>query len=238
VSALTIQLLQTTAPRVRRSYWHKTFLTIADRLEKVHGVPSLGNVEDPTWEVFYILLSSKTAEIQYKRAFRALRDKFGKLRLLSEATDESILDCIKGGGFGPKRSRRIRLIAKRLLRELGSRPSQKLRNLTAKDCFNYLKTLPGIGSKSALCVMMYSLHFDVFPVDVNIHRVAERLGALKAGLRTDQAQKLLPHLVPDGVCKRLHITMVLQGRTTCVRQLPRCESCQIRDLCPTGKRRS
>jgi len=106
-----------------------------------------------------------------------------------------------------------------------------------KECYDYLISLPGMGPKSALCVMMYSLEADVFPVDVNVQRVGTRLGALKQGLSSKKAQKLMPPLIADGVCRKLHVTMLIHGRVICRKNNPLCGRCMISDLCRTGRRK-
>jgi len=78
---------------------------------------------------------------------------------------------------------------------------------------------------------------DVFPVDVNVIRIAVRLGAIPKELDHTQSQKALARVVPDGVCKELHIALVVQGRKVCVPGVPKCGSCSLADLCPTGRKR-
>lgn len=236
MSSLTAKLVRRKNPPRRKKTWEKKFTYICNTLEKIYGVPSLGNVKDPAWEIFYILLSAKTAEIQYQRAFRILKKNFPKLDNLASARPKKIHSIIKDCGFGPRRVKNILCISRRFLKELGPYPSRKIRKMTAEKCYSFLNSLPGIGPKSALCVMMYSLDYDVFPVDVNVHRVAERLGALNSGVSTRQAQKILPALVPDGISKKLHVTMLIHGRKKCLHKNPSCNVCEIRECCLTSKK--
>jgi endonuclease III len=107
--------------------------------------------------------------------------------------------------------------------------------MTAQEVYSYLTALPGVGPKSALCVMMCSLNFDVFPVDVNVSRIAVRMGA--SARQHYHYQALIPPLVPEGRSKRLHVGLVVHGRTVCFPRTPRCDGCLIRDLCKYGRRR-
>ena len=131
--------------------------------------------------------------------------------------------------------RQVVATAKRLVTDFGPRPQSKLRKLSTEECFEYLSKLPGLGPKSSFCVMMYSLDFDVFPVDVNVQRIAERLGAISPGLKHYQAQKFLPILIPDGCGRDLHVAMVAHGRAVCVPHRPNCGVCVLVDLCCTGR---
>lgn len=84
--------------RVRGSRrWPQRFNIIADRLVKVYGVPSLGNFADPVEEVFYIVLSARTTDAQYRRTHAALRKKFRSLQALAAAPVDEIVPCIVGG---------------------------------------------------------------------------------------------------------------------------------------------
>ena len=108
--------------------------------------------------------------------------------------------------------------------------------MTAQQAYAFLMGLPGIGSKSALCVLMSSLNFDVFPVDVNVSRIAVRLGMVWSGLNHYEYQKLIPRLVPDGRSSELHVGMVVHGRSVCLPSHPICRACPIRDFCKFGQR--
>lgn len=107
--------------------------------------------------------------------------------------------------------------------------------MSAQEAFDFLTHLPGMGPKSAFCVMMYSLKVDVFPVDVNVQRIAERMGAIPHRLKHYQAQKRLPSLIPAGRSRELHIAMVAHGREVCLPRNPKCGECCIRDLCRQGR---
>jgi endonuclease III len=199
-------------------------------------MPSLGNFRDPIDEILYIVLSAKTTDAQYRKTHASLRAAFPTLHDLADARIHAILSCIVGGGLANKRAGQLKRLAARLLYDLGPAPAARLRAMSAEEAYSYMTGLPGMGPKSALCVMMYSLDFDVLPVDANVARVASRLGALPHGLKHYQAQQRLPALVPEGRSKELHIGLVLHGRTVCLARMPLCQSCRLQDLCRFGKK--
>ncbi len=237
MSDLTIELVPASKVPRRRNHWRQIFETVAGRLLAAYGVPSLGNFRDPIREIFYIVLSARTTDSQYRKTNRALRSRFPSLPALSEAAVAEILPCIAKGGLANKRAGQVKRIAKALRTELGDRPAHRLRQMSSREAFDFLNGLPGMGPKSALCVMMFSLDHDAFPVDVNVQRVACRLGALPPGLKHWQAQQRLPALVPPGRSKELHIGLVVHGRKVCLPRKPRCETCVLLDLCAFGKKR-
>jgi endonuclease III len=137
--------------------------------------------------------------------------------------------------LGKKRALQLKAIASRLRIDLGNSPAKRLRTLSAEDAYQYLRTLPGVGPKSALCVMMYSLDFDVFPVDVHARRIFERIGLARGRLKHYQAQEQFPGFVPEGMSKELHVALILHGRKICMPRVPDCANCLIATLCKTGR---
>jgi endonuclease III len=236
MSALTVSILEGKQRRSRLRKWPKRFAEIADRLVAAYGVPTLGNYEDPVKEIFYIVLSAKTTDAQYRRTHAALTTRFPSLIDLSLASVEEIAGCIAGGGLANKKAAQIHRVAAKLL-ELGDDPASRLRSMSAASVYSFLTNLPGVGPKSALCIMMCSLSFDVFPVDVNVSRIAIRLGAVAPGLKHYHYQKLLPPMIPEGRSKELHVGLVVHGRTVCLPRKPECPSCPIADLCAVGRGR-
>ncbi len=229
-----MRLLRRQAPR-RARRWHSRIRAITKCLVKRYGTPSLGNFRDPVNELIYIVLSAKTSESNCKKAHARLSSQFPRLEQLARSPLPALYDCVGLAGLGSKRASHIKGLAARLLHDLGDRPSNALRKLTAASAFDYLCTLPGVGPKSALCVLMYSFGLDVFPVDAHVTRVLSRVGALGLGAKHYFAQALLPAFVPAGLSKKLHVALVVHGRQVCKPQKPACLGCPIRRLCNTGK---
>ena len=217
--------------------WQERFREIANRLVKAYGVPLLGNLEDPVQEIFYIVLSAKTSDSQYRRTHALLMKRFPSLLSMVKARIPAIVGCIVGGGLANKKATQVKRIAARLTKDLGSDPAKALRGMNAREAFDYLIGLPGLGPKSALCVMMCSLNFDVFPVDVNVSRIAHRIGVVRPGMKHYNYTQMLPAVVPAGRSKELHVGLVVHGRTVCLPRKPMCDRCFLSDLCKFGKRR-
>jgi len=216
--------------------WTARFAEVADRLVAAHGVPRLGNFRDPIKEIFYILLSAKTTDAQYRKTHRRLWTRFPGLAALASARIRDIRRCIESGGLAAKRAVHVRQTARILLEKGGPNPAKYLKSLDETEAFALLSELPGLGPKSALCVMMYSLGFDAFAVDVNVQRIAERMGAIPPGLSHSQAQRRLARALPLGRSRDLHVGMVVHGRKICLPRTPQCGSCPLADACRTGRR--
>jgi endonuclease III len=236
MSRLTAELMGRPLRQRTAKRWQPVLGAIADRLVEAYGVPHLGNFDDPVDEVFYIMLSARTTDAQYRKSYALLRSRFPTLNELAGAKVSEIVPCIADGGLANKRAAHARKMAAALLR-YGEDASARMRGMTVREAYDFLIGLPGMGPKSAFCVMMYSLGHDVFPVDVNVQRIAARVGAIRPNLKHYQAQQLLPPLVPCGRSKELHIGMVVLGRKVCLPRIPRCPECPIIDLCVTGRTR-
>jgi endonuclease III len=234
MSNLTLALLGRKPSRqVKR--WQTKIQKVTDLLVAEYGTPSLGNFRDPVKEIFYIVLSARTTESLYKEAHKRLSREFLNLEAIANAPVAKLRKCVATAGLGKKRAVQIKAIASKLLSDFGTRPAGKLRRLSAEEAYAYLRSLPGVGPKSALCVMMYSLGFDVFPVDAHAHRVLCRIGLIKPGAKHYHAQGVLPGFVPPGSSKELHVALIVHGRQICEPKVPLCNECAIRMFCNTGR---
>jgi endonuclease III len=216
--------------------WPAVLGEVTDRLKREYGTPWLGNFVDPVKEIFFILLSARTSERLYVRAMDALISRYPTCREVADADVESVMACISVAGLGKKRSEQVIRIATRLIQDFGDHPEAELRSMSPPEVYEYLTSLPGVGPKSAFCVMMWSLNIDVLPVDVNVQRIAARLGVIPVGLKHYQAQQRFPRYVPFGRSRELHTVLMVHGRVVCTPRNPKCEECIVNDLCPTGQK--
>ena len=70
--------------------------------------------------------------------------------------------------------------------------------MTDQEAQDYLVALPGVGPKTAACVLLFALERPVMPVDTHVHRVARRLGIIDEKVTADQAHPLLTELGGPG----------------------------------------
>jgi endonuclease III len=237
MSHLTSELMGIKKGKASKSSPPVVMSIVTRRLVRQYGTPSLGNYRDTVKEIFYILLSARTTESLYKSAHHRLFQTFPNLTAIANARNGEVLRCVRGAGLGKKRADQIVRTARRLICDFGPRPQRKIAALSAEKAYRYLCGLPGMGPKSSLCVMMYSLDFDVFPVDVNVRRIVERMGLIPKNRKHYQAQKMIPKLVPEGRAKELHIALVVHGREICLPQRPLCDKCCISEFCKMGRSR-
>jgi endonuclease-3 len=100
----------------------------------------------------------------------------------------------------------------------------------------YLLSLPGVGPKTAACVLAFSLGRPALPVDTHVHRVARRLGFFDDRVDAARAHDVMDSAVPPRLRISMHVGLIRLGRAICKPGRPRCEECPLRDLCPTAPR--
>ena len=195
----------------------------------------LGNFRDPVKEIFYIVLFRPRQPNRITSRHTAADSPIQGLGANRTISFSRSLRMRWSCWIGIEESRPYQENLRSASRRFGGQARNALRKMPADVAYAYLCTLPGVGPKSALCVMMYSLGFDVFPVDAHVNRVLSRIGAIRLGAKHYQAQALLPSFIPNGHSKELHVALVLHGRQVCKPQDPLCGVCTIRHLCKTGQ---
>ncbi len=196
-----------------------------------YGTPRLGNKREPVSEIVFIILSARTRGTEHQAAFRRLRKEFGTWAAVRDAPLRRIQQAIQKAGLSRIKARQIREVLRRVTRDFGRLSSAPLRRLDDASLEHYLSSLPGLGIKSARCVMLYSLDRKVFPVDTHCMRLFENLGIIGSPLRFEYGQDPLQNLVPLDLRYSLHVNAVAHGRETCIPGAPHCESCVIAHLC-------
>jgi len=212
---------------------------IARTLVKVYGRPTLGNKRIPFDELLFIVLSSKTPPDRYNLTYRVLKEKYPVADDLAHVKPASIARTIAFGGLAEKKARQISTIAKMVLRKFGRVTLNPLRQTNNQEAEAFLDALPGIGKKTARCILMYSFDRPVFPVDAHCFRISKRLGWIpQNGNLTNRIADELQRGIPPSFRRDLHVGMILLGREYCQAQNPYCSECPLLSLCPTGKQQS
>jgi DNA (cytosine-5)-methyltransferase 1 len=215
---------------------------VDELLEVAYRSASLGNVDDPVAEAIYILLSVQTREAVYKRVFQELRTRYPTWEEVLAADRNELEEVVRSAGFQERRAETIQKFLGRVL-EGNARRGQPgvisldyLREMPDEEVLAELTSLPGLGPKTARCIMTYSLGRDVFAVDTHVSRIFHRLGLVPRGRgKVDHA--LYEKVVPAAMRQRLHVNLIHHGRATCRTQKPACGSCPLISFCAEGQDR-
>jgi endonuclease-3 len=95
-----------------------------------------------------------------------------------------------------------------------------------------LTALPGVGLKTAACVLMFCCNRPVMPVDTHVHRLSRRLGLVRTAATADQTHHVLMAITPPELVYPFHVWLISHGRATCRARNPRCGECLLLELCP------
>ncbi len=97
----------------------------------------------------------------------------------------------------------------------------------------YLLTLPGVGRKTAACVLLFAYGLRDVPVDTHVSRVGTRLGLLRPGAPFEELHDQMLALTPPGQELELHVNLLRHGRRTCHARVPACGECALARMCPS-----
>jgi endonuclease III len=209
------------------------FPVILDRLREAYGVRP-HRVLPPLDELILTVLSQNTSDINCGRAYAAMRERYPRWQDVLEAPPAQLVAVLRPGGLANQKAPRIQAI----LAELDETPAGLdlgwLAGLEPEAGMAFLTALPGVGAKTASCVLLFSLGMPVMPVDTHIHRIALRLGLIGPGVAADAAHPLLTAITPPDRMLEAHLLLIEHGRRTCKARRPRCDGCVLLDLCPFG----
>jgi endonuclease III len=182
------------------------------------------------------VLSQHTSDINSARAFRSLRQAFPTWEEVRHAPLEEIADAIRPGGLADVKAPRIQAILAEVEAREGVVDLARLEQLSDPEADAYLRSLPGVGPKTSACVLLFAMGRAAFPVDTHVHRVAARLGLVRATASAEAAHGQLAPRVPPEIRYEFHVQLIRHGREICKPRFPRCTDCVLFDLCPAGPR--
>ena len=206
---------------------------IIDLLTDAYGFREWRPDGEPLAMLVKTILSQNTSDTNSLRAYDSLIAAFPDWESLAGAYAGDIADAIRGGGLADIKAARIRQVLAQIKQERGSYELDFLAELPAAEANAWLKQLPGVGAKTASCVLLFSLGKPVMPVDTHVFRVSKRLGFVSAKESVERAHEILESLVPRERTYQFHILVIEHGRRVCKAQRPRCAECVLCTLCPS-----
>ena len=202
---------------------------IRGRLRELYGTPVMAPHEDPLAELVLTVLSQSTNDRNRDVAFLRLRERYDSWEAVRDAPVGEIEEAIRPGGISKVKSARI----KAMLEALGDDLDLGwMRDAPVERSREVLCALPGVGRKTAACVLLFAYGLRDIPVDTHVSRVGTRLGLLRPGAPFDELHDELLRLTPPGAELELHVNMLRHGRRTCHAQRPACRACALRRMCP------
>ena len=205
--------------------------------EGAYGRPAPLAASDPLDEIIRTILSQNTNDRNSLAAFAVLKRNFKSWKTLPKTDTKKIARLIRHAGLANIKARRIKEVLAEIRRREARVSLVALKKMDVAEAIRYLRSLKGIGPKTAACVLLFSFGKPVMPVDTHIFRVTKRLGLIGQKTGIEEAHEALTALVPKGLHYRFHLCIIEHGRRTCKAQNPRCGFCVLYNMCRfTGKR--
>ena len=198
-----------------------------DRVIKI--VEELNNVfdirvfldHDPYKVLVRTILSQRTRDENTDQATNNLFSKYKDIYEVVEAPTEDVQELIKPAGFYRVKAGRIQEVSQILIDEYGGE---------VPDTLEELVKLPGVGRKTANCVLVFAFELPAIPVDTHVHRISNRMGLVDTKT-PDETEIELSKIAPRESWIKLNDLMVQFGQNICKPTSPQCEMCPVSYLC-------
>ncbi len=239
------------APARRSPQWRaptpRRVAAVRGRLLEIYG-PVLARPHGaPLDELVLTVLSQSTNDRNRDVAFLCLRDRFADWAAVRDAPVELVEEAIRPGGISKVKSVRIQAILRAVsatpppqgaaradtLKGAGELSLDWMRDAPVEAGRDYLVALPGVGRKTAACVLLFAYGLRDVPVDTHVSRVGGRLHLLDAAAPLHVQHDQMLALTPPGAELELHLDLLRHGRRTCHARSPRCGECALARMCPS-----
>ncbi|NYZ76347.1 endonuclease III [Candidatus Micrarchaeota archaeon] len=204
---------------------------IIQLLKKEYGEHNHRGRGDPVDTLVETILSQNTTDKNSSRAFSNLKKAFPSWESILKADPRKIQKAIHSGGLPGIKARRIKHVLREIKRRRGRLSIDFLRDIPAEDAMDFLRSIKGIGPKTASVLLIFRFNKPLMPLDTHNLRVAKRLGIIPPKMSSEKAHELMNKLVPDKEKKSLHINFIIHGRNICTARNPRHEECILKNLC-------
>lgn len=172
-------------------------------LKKRFPAPAWSEKETPWRCLLFTVLSARSRDEQTEKVFQRLIKKYPTPHTLAKAKPKDVMPIISGIGLYRNKARNVVALAKAIVTQHGGRVPRN---------YEELVKLPGVGTKTANCVLVYAYRIPAIPVDTHVHRIANKLGWVRT--RTpEKTEQALMKIVPKKYWMDLNRVLVHWGRT-------------------------
>lgn len=176
---------------------------------------------DPFAILIGTILSARTKDENTARVTRNLFERYKTPRELAAAKVKDVERIIKSIGFYHVKAKRIIEVARIITTQHNGKVPQNM---------DQLVMLPGVGRKTANCVLVYAFEKPAIPVDTHVHRISNRLGLVDT--KTPENTELaLMEKIPEKYWLQINDTFVMYGQNICKPVSPMCHVCKIKKMC-------
>jgi endonuclease-3 len=204
---------------------------LTERIKKIFNILSgafkirVFEDRDPYRVLIRTILSQRTRDENTDKASAKLFAKYKSIEEVANAPIEDVEKLVKNAGFYRVKSRRISEVSNLLIDQYGK---------TVPDNLDELLELPGVGRKTANCVLVFGFQKPAIPVDTHVHRISNLWGIVNTKT-PEESEKELEKIIPKDLWIDLNDLMVQFGQNICKPNYMQCETCPISNLCCYSK---
>lgn len=186
-----------------------------------------GSVElgDPYKVLVATIISQRTREEQTTAVSERVFAEYPDAAALSRAGEPELYDLLAGSEYREAKAPRLIALADILVKEFGGQ---------VPDTVEALLKLPGVGRKTANCVLIYAFAKAALCVDIHMHRITNRLGWVSTKT-PEQTEKALENVMPQELWAGSNRLFLQHGRAICLPTVPLCSHCPVRKWCAYGQ---
>ena len=195
----------------------------SDNLVRLTALKELQMEEDndPFKILIGTILSARSRDENTSKIVRKLFQKYKNARELANADLNDIKSIIHSIGFYNTKAKRIKQVSKIIV--------EKFHGIVPNEVEDLLG-LPGVGRKTANCVLVYAFNKPAIPVDIHVHRISNRIGIVKTQNPKKTEEELIK-IIDRKYWLILNNTFVRYGQNICLPIRPKCEICSLKDIC-------
>jgi endonuclease-3 len=190
------------------------------RITALRGL-QLEETGDPFKVLIGTILSARTRDENTTKVVRRFFERFHSPNEVASADIDEIKEIIHSIGFYNVKAERIKTVARTLVEKYGGKVPSSIDDLLA---------LPGVGRKTANCVLVYAFDKPAIPVDIHVHRISNRIGLVKTKT-PEQTEAELAKQVDRNLWTKVNDTFVMYGQNVCLPIRPQCSICELRKAC-------
>jgi endonuclease-3 len=183
---------------------------------------------DPFKILIATILSARSRDEETRRVVMDLFAKFRDIEELSRADLSDIRKLVHSIGFYNVKALRIKQVVQALMGRFNGKVPSNLQDLIS---------LPGVGRKTANCVLVYAFRKPAIPVDVHVHRISNRLGIVNTN-KPEETELKLYEIFDKGLWVVVNDIFVSYGQNICVPINPKCNICKLKKICRFYKSRT
>ena len=176
---------------------------------------------DPFKILIGTILSARTRDEVTTTVIKTLFSRFKKPEDLSRANINDIKKLIQKIGFYNVKASRLKEVSQLIIKKYDGKVPSNL---------DELLTLPGVGRKTANCVLVYGFKKPAIPVDIHVHRISNRIGIVNTK-NPEKTENVLQNKIEKKYWVRVNETFVTFGQNICLPIKPKCGVCQLTKMC-------